>query len=522
MSCPCSAGPSAMAGSSGSIEARVKIAIRADASPRIGAGHVMRCLALADGLRARGAEVMFVCRHVTESLQRLIAEKGHRLTRLEAPPDPVPERDAPHSAWLGVPQEADAAQTLQVLAGATWDWVVVDHYALDHRWETAVRASASRILVIDDLADRVHDCDLLLDQNLYRGMGARYAGKAPDTAELRLGPRYALLRASFAAQRSLCRPRSGAVRRLLILFGGVDADDHTGAAVEIVASLALQGVAVDVVVGGEHPRRDALAGRCQALGFRIHVQTPHIAELMAQADLAIGAAGSATWERCCLGLPTIAFAVADNQVEVLDHAAEQGLLWAAGRDGLGSLARDLEALMANEPLRRHLSHAGFDAVDGLGVARIATDMGCTAIALRSATMADARDLFDWRNHPSIRAVSRESQPIEWERHEQWLASTLGDPRRILLLGHAGDRPVGVVRFDREGDTAEVSIYLVPGAQEPGAGRELLAAAEAWFSRQHPDVKRLTAAVLGSNERSHGLFRSRGYHLDASAYSKGLP
>lgn len=501
----------------------MRIAIRADASPLIGTGHVMRCLTLADALRAKGGEIQFLARHLPESLESLVRSKGHGLIRLEGlAEDPLVDGTA-YAEWLGTSQRADAAECLRAFVGASWDWLVVDHYALDKRWESTLRNSVRKILVIDDLADRYHDCDALLDQNLYDGMERRYDGKVPSDADLYLGPRYALLRPEFGAARVRIRPRTDSVRNILIAFGGVDAENHTGQAIEAAAALGA-GIQVDVVIGDGHPARARILQRCGELGFRCHVQTHHMADLMAIADLAIGAAGSMTWERCCLGLPAIAFPVAANQERLAEDAGAAGLIWAAPPrpDVATVLRRDLPALLGNGALRRHISLQAHGAVDGRGTDRIVSRLGLHGVIVDRAHGTLSSKLYSWRNDPAIRAVSRDSRPISWEAHQRWFEAVLGDPDRELLIGRVDGKEAGVVRFDIEGDSAEVSIYLVPDAPDLCSGRDLLQAAQEWILEQRPALKRIKAEVLEGNHASHGLFRSSGYDMTGAAYTKRIP
>src|SRR5688500_16006706 len=264
-------------------------AFRVDASTRIGSGHLMRCLALGNRLKERGSRVRFLCRELPEHLGKLLSDHGHELVRLGAP------------VGASLSQVADAQESLHALADRKWDWLVVDHYAFNADWESMLRPAVRRILVIDDLADRAHDCDVLLDQNLFADAAKRYAGKVPDRCILLLGPRYALLRAEFARLRETAVPRSGAVRRVLVSFGGVDQAGHTRRAVHALADLHIDGLQVEVVIGTQHPQRDEVVTDCGKFGFACHVEAWRIAEMMAAADLSVGAGGSTTWERCCLG-----------------------------------------------------------------------------------------------------------------------------------------------------------------------------------------------------------------------------
>ncbi len=200
----------------------MKIAIRVDASFQIGTGHFMRCLTLADTLKQRGAEIRFICRYLPDYLQDSLRKSGYEFKLLTSVSTEVVEGDLVHSSWLGTCQHIDAQDSVHALSDSKWDWLIVDHYALDAQWESAVRAVSKKILVIDDIADRLHDCDLLLDQNYYANMDSRYKGKVPLYCRLLLGPRYALLRDEFRQLREKVKLRTGPVKRILVFFGGVE------------------------------------------------------------------------------------------------------------------------------------------------------------------------------------------------------------------------------------------------------------------------------------------------------------
>jgi UDP-2,4-diacetamido-2,4,6-trideoxy-beta-L-altropyranose hydrolase len=497
------------------------IAFRADASVQIGTGHFMRCLTLADELARRGAQIRFVSRYLPDYLVRLLAAKGYELALLDNTKNDAAFDELAHAHWLGCSQAQDAADSLKVLSDRAWDWLIVDHYALDCRWESGLRPVVRNILAIDDIADRQHDCDILLDQNFYADMNIRYAGKVPEHCRLLLGPRYALLREEFRQLRGQVSPRKDTVQRILVFFGGMDADNYTGRAIQLLTDIGVADMQVDVVIGAQHPCREAIEDACLHHHFICHVQTDRMAELMAAADLSIGAGGGATWERCCLGLPTIAIGTAENQRKQVADAAAEGLVYAPDLkypfDQV--IGRHISALIENSALRQLISRNAMQAVDGKGVLRVAGSMGCSGIVIRTASTDDSEDLFVWRNHPSIRAVSRNSGLIGWEDHKRWFAALLGDPDRMLLIGQRDGVPVGVVRFDIRNQQAEVSIYLVPGIT--GCGRDLLHSAEIWFAQHCPGINILHAEVLGTNELSQRLFLSAGYEIQSTSYFKQL-
>lgn len=508
---------------------QMKFLFRVDASLLIGTGHVMRCLTLAKALAANGAQCHFACREHPGNLIDFIRQQGFEVAALPMPEDRQPVGgDAEvlalaHSAWLGCDWATDAAQTKIGTGGTANDWLVVDHYALDASWERAMRNVAKKIMVIDDLADRMHDCDILLDQNFYADMDRRYDDKVPPHCQLLLGPRYALLRDEFRQLHEQVNPRSGRVKRILIFFGGVDLDNNTTRAIEVLASVGGHNCYVDVVIGAHHPYREEVEATCAKQGFVCHVQTSQMSKLMALADVSIGAGGTAIWERCCLGLPTLTLCVAGNQAKQIADAASVGLLCAPELEGdlTPAIGRHARALLENGYLRCAISRNGMRTVDGRGVIRVIDNLGCNEIDIRVARLDDSESIFEWRNHSAIRMASRNPELINWENHQKWFASLQTSPDRLLLIGQREGLPVGVVRFDIKDNKAEVSIYLVPNIQPPARGRALLQSAEKWLSANRPRVNIISAHVLGGNGRSQNLFSGAGYEVESINYSKRL-
>jgi UDP-2,4-diacetamido-2,4,6-trideoxy-beta-L-altropyranose hydrolase len=355
------------------------IAFRVDATNQIGTGHFMRCLTLADGLKQRGAHIRFISRELPMHLRVMLAEKGIELASLDSNARPSPTDDLAHAHWLGTSQAQDAQDTIDVLSDQSWDWLVVDHYALDSRWETMLRQTATKILVIDDIADRQHDCDVLLDQNFYADMQTRYTGKVPSHCELLLGPRYALLRDEFRQMHEQIMPRTGPVKKMLVFFGGVDADNYTGRAIAALSEINISDSHVDVVIGAQHPYRDQIKGACAQHGFICHVQTDKMAELMGAADLAIGAGGSASWERCCMGLPALLVALADNQISIAMDLDRYGACIYIGtaKSANTELMRNALTNLLNAPSQlRALSEKAYSLVDGMGADRVCRELSC--------------------------------------------------------------------------------------------------------------------------------------------------
>lgn len=507
------------------------IAIRVDASTQIGTGHVMRCLALAAQLGNEGATMTFISRRQPGDLCGFVRARGYAVHVLAAAPQ---EGDTstcplPHAAWLGVPQAQDAKQTaeaLKALGGV--DWLVVDHYALDAEWERVQPAHAKRILVIDDVADRAHDCDILLDQNLHEDPAARYANRLPPAAVRLLGPRYALLRDEFAAARRALRPRDGVVKRLLISFGGIDAGDLTGRVLDLLANMDIRGVSADVVIGANSPHRDELHRRYAGVeGVTLHDHVSNMARLMQDADLAIGATGSTTWERCALGLPSIVVPLADNQVSTLRALANAGAAFVAAGEVLPAdraaraIAPVLDFALRAPGALRHQSQLALAVTDGKGAGRVARQMCLPEIACRKAAAADTAAIYAWRNSPEIRRSSRQPKEIDFAVHVAWFERILANPDVDLLICELAGEPVGVLRYDRKAEAAVVSIYLVPARLGGSWGNVVLAAGETWLRANWPGVRILHAEVRADNASSLAMFGSSGYARAFEQFEKRI-
>ncbi len=311
----------------------MNITFRTDASLQIGSGHVMRCLTLADELRQRGADTTFVCREHPGNLIGLIEEKGYPVIRLQQPKAEyvATTGDVAHAAWLGVSWQQDAAETITAVQDIRPQWLIVDHYAICHQWEEKLRPYIGKIMVIDDLADRPHDCNILLDQNLFQDMDTRYDRLVSANCKKLLGPGYALLRPEFLTARNNLRQRDGQVRRVLVFCGGVDPTNTTEKALQALARCEDQQFEIDVVVGAGNPHKERIKSFCTAYGgFHYHCQVSNMAELMVKADLAIGAGGATTWERCFLGLPSLVFILAENQRQSVQYLASLGVIISLG------------------------------------------------------------------------------------------------------------------------------------------------------------------------------------------------
>lgn len=362
----------------------MNVVFRADASLQMGTGHVMRCLTLADALSVAGAKCEFICRAHPGNLLDLIRSQGYTAHELAVSPglpgagvsrcDTESSEQSPaHGHWLGASQSEDAAACAPILAELQPDWLIVDHYALDARWEQALKPHYRRLMVVDDLADRPHACDLLLDQTFGRQSGD-YRLWVPGDCQVLCGSGYALLRPEFAALRSysLQRRVKSQLRQLLITMGGIDKDNATGRVLDALRESPLpDDCRIIVVMGPKAPWLNEVKHQALTMPWptEVLVGVSDMARLMADSDLAIGAAGATSWERCCLGLPTIMLVLADNQRQVA-QGLEQGQ---AARiierlQDIGSCLPKLLRHLTEHPAALQLmSQSATRIVDGKGV-----------------------------------------------------------------------------------------------------------------------------------------------------------
>jgi UDP-2,4-diacetamido-2,4,6-trideoxy-beta-L-altropyranose hydrolase len=443
----------------------------------------MRCLTLAQAARANGLSVSFVCRE--DPLIDWVETQGFDLTRLD-----------PQTTVA-----ADAAATAKAAAGASW--LVWDHYGLDAGWVAAVRALAGdtlRVLAIDDLDAAPLGSDLVLDQT--RLGNPRRHHEAGDM----IGPRFALLRPEFAAlrDRALRRPRSD-VRRILVMPGMMDAAGLAPAALDALDRIS--GIEAEVVMSSASQSRSAVETRVAERPDRtLTLDARDIAERLATADFCIGAGGMTTWERCCLGVPTLIIVVADNQAGVAEAVARAGAACRVSLDTMQDpdrLAGVLKAAFADSAA---MSHAAAGLCDGLGTQRV---LDALRARLRPLTHGDAERLYRWRLRPEIRAVSHTSGIFSWKSHLDWIERTLQRSDGLWRIYEEGAPRGFVSAVETDGGTWRWSFYIGDPASAPGAGGRMLKAMlrEIWACT---DAVVVEGEVLADNVASAALHRRLGF------------
>ena len=492
----------------------------------------MRCRTLAQELKRRGSTVSFLCRRQPGDLIGLLEQDFHVLALPELP---MASHEGLHGrnlygAWLGCSQAQDAADCLQVLQQAgisIADGLVVDHYALDAQWQAQLLDGLAqpKLLVVDDLSDRPHLANLLLDQNFFEEATAdRYGSLVPTACGQLLGPHYALLSPEYA-QLSQLVPARCEMRRILVFFGGVDPDNLTGRALDALQAPELADLTVDVVLGLQSPHREAVTEQvAQRPNTSLHRPLPSLAGLIARADLAIGAGGATTWERACLGLPSLVVTIADNQlpcVEALDKAGHVQLLGSSKDVGADQIQLAL-ILALQQPWPRG---CGQDLCDGWGAGRVATSLlGCQLpLQLRPATASDEALLLRWANDREVRTNSFSPAPIAPDDHHQWFQNGLADANRLhLIASDPTGCPLGQIRFDRQPpDSAKqpcealIDLSLDRCARGLGLARGMTRLAlQVMEQKWGPDVDAV-AEVLADNAASHATFAKLGFRIDNS-------
>jgi UDP-2,4-diacetamido-2,4,6-trideoxy-beta-L-altropyranose hydrolase len=503
------------------------IVFRVDASAQIGTGHVMRCITLATALKKNGHEIVFVARQLTTELSTKIIESNFQLSLLDYTfSDDFDE--LPHAHWLKCSQSTDANATIQIISKLNVEWVIVDHYGIDYRWHSKIKLHTDKIMVIDDIADRVHDCDMLLDQNFYINMQTRYIGKVPLNCEMLLGPEFLILRDEFILKREQAKLRTTSVKNILVNFGGVDPDNYTKTTLEILAKVTDYEYEVNVVIGTQHPAKDDIKDYCKKNGFNCYIQTNQMSVLILKADMAIGAGGATTWERCALGLPTIVLPIADNQLELVIDAATVGILYYADIDLKSKNNQNFEchirALLSNSILRSSISKRAMELIGTSGTNKIVHKLSIREntgeLYIREAIFTDANITWSWRNNKLTRQYFFNDIEIKIDDHIKWWCESLDSKERKLLLGFLSGIPIGVVRFDFENTcSANISIYLNPDLTGKGLGKRLMLEAEKWFSAKFNLVTKLTAEVKIENQISERMFIACGFKRDYIVFKK---
>ena len=334
----------------------MKVAFRVDASLNMGTGHVMRCLTLAQVLKDNGANVEFICRQHEGNLIDKIRSSGFNVYELELSDEGRVDNKLVHSPWLGVTQQQDSCDCIDILKSEKINWLIVDHYGIDKDWQQVLRPYFEKLMVIDDLADRRHECDLLLDQNLLDDMSVRYCNKKPEQCQSFFGPQYALLQKDYEILHDKVKVRKSTIENILLFFSNMDLHGLTEKSLLALTQVDASFQNIDVVISKQSAHYEKVKIQVEKLSnARLYSDLPSLAFLMEKADLAIGAGGSTHWERLCLGLPSLVITLAENQESVSRDLQKMGLIELIGK--ADNIDVDMIASAIRKVLlRRDISH----------------------------------------------------------------------------------------------------------------------------------------------------------------------
>ena len=515
------------------INKNTHVVFRVDASLQIGSGHVMRCITLANGLKKQGATVSFISREHIGNLNDFIKNQGFRvyeLPLLASSDDLIVSKEQAsklfHSAWLGVSQLEDIEECQKILQDLQVDWLVVDHYALDIQWEGALTEFCQNCMVIDDLGDRKHQCDLLLDQN-YDSTQFKYQNLVPDSCLVLSGSKYALLRDEFAQWRevSLKRRTHFKFEHLLITLGGVDVDNVTG---QILTSLKKcnlpKTLKITVVMGAMAPHLQSVKALAKSMPFvtEVKANVTNMAEVMTSADCAIGAAGATTWERCCLGLPTIQMVVAENQKQSANALA------ASGAVKLLNSLKELPGLVETAmDWMQVVSLKASNVCDGLGVKRVIDSLNETSLikVTQSQNLIEIKDyvaldseehrlVLKMRNASSIKRWMYHTDDITPQEHSKFIESLKDNQSKRYFLVNQADTILGginLTEINSQNKTAELGIFVNPFLSIKGIGQLLIQQAFD-YAYNTLDLKTLKLEVFEDNERAIKAYLKSGFKI----------
>ncbi len=440
---------------------------RADASPQIGWGHLMRCLALAQAWQLEGGHAIILSHCESDALRKHITDAGIEF---------MPVAD-PH------PDSQDLETTLEVLrtrsSGTIGNpaWLVLDGYHFDPVYQQAVRAEGYHLLVIDDLANLpAYHADILLNQNL--GAEKLKYNCDPDTTLL-LGSRYTLLRQEFLAWRGWKREIPDTAHKILVTMGGSDPGNMTLKVIRALGQVKMGGLEVVIIVGGSNPHHEVLqsASRNPQLKIRLERDISKMPELMSWADVAVTAGGSTCWELVFMTVPSLVMSIAENQLGVVNQLEALGIAVNLGwhqQVTSNQIAKSLKNLLTSSEMRRAIAQQCHAQVDGDGIDRVLSHIHGNRIRLRHVREEDKLLLWEWANTPEVRMASFSTDIISWEQHVKWFASKQKDPNCVFyLVLNEADVPLGQVRFDVDGTEATISISLDAKYRGHGYGSQLI-------------------------------------------------
>ncbi|WP_162176452.1 UDP-2,4-diacetamido-2,4,6-trideoxy-beta-L-altropyranose hydrolase [Synechococcus sp. KORDI-100] len=412
---------------------------RCDSSNLIGSGHIVRCRNIARELVKSGAEVIFICRPQSGDLIRSLDEEFNVLSLPQILPNYNLNDQSLHLSWLGCTQIEDATDCINALLSQdidTANWLVVDHYSLDSQWENIMLGyfsskSNCKLLVIDDLANRPHEADLLIDQNFFGSKTQqRYKNLVSTKCKLLLGPSYALIGPEYSQLHSLV-PLRMSMNRILIFFGGSDINNGTLKAVKALLSKEFSHIFVDIVLGFKCSSLEEINSLIKdKMNFTLHTALPSLIGLIARADLAIGTGGITTWEKACLDLPSIVISDGENQIGYNKYLHNHRYTYYLG--DIDQVNPDQIRQALNYVSSPHFFQPGSQLVDGLGVFRVIHALhdqlsthGCRVQSANNKYFTK-EFLNSYKNHINLNCKCESFKPLSYDSSHNYCVSDLSN------------------------------------------------------------------------------------------------
>jgi UDP-2,4-diacetamido-2,4,6-trideoxy-beta-L-altropyranose hydrolase len=472
---------------------REKLVFRVDASPEMGIGHVMRCLALAQAWQDTGGEAAFVMAMKAPIIENRLRSEGIGVHNVEVTPGSID----------------DATETLTIAEEHKAQWVVLDGYHFDGAYQREIKNSGKRLLCIDDYGHAYHYfADTILNQNIH-AHEQLYDHREPES-NLLLGTRFVLLRREFLKWQGWRREVPRRVRRILVTLGGGNDSNITAKVVRALERIDLEETRVVVIAGPANPYAKEIKDRLTNCSSNIQLLdgVKDTANLMAGADLAISAGGSTCWELAFMGLPSMVVPIADNQIAVAEELNKRGTairLTTQEIDSEAEMASRIGRLLYSRGIRSLMSRKGPVLVDGEGTGRLLMHMRGERLRLRKATGTDCKLLWDWANDPQVRRSSFSSQRIAWNAHRRWFLERLQKENVLCFIGvDDQDRPVGQIRFDIDEKGANVDVSVDRNKRHLGYGPILIEKGVKEIFRRTP-VKNIHAFIKAHNQSSARAF-----------------
>ena len=495
---------------------------RVDSSFKIGTGHIRRCIALGQTLKKNGVEVSFICRKHEGNLIHEVKINGFNTYELELINNFELDSDLPHAHLLGSSQKKDAEDCINILKLNKTDWLIVDHYALDEKWEKKLKNYYKKLIIIDDLADRKHLCNILIDQTLGRKK-EDYTDLVPSDCQLLIGPNYALLRSEFAEMRnySLKRRAIPKFKNLLISMGGYDIDNMTLSVLrELINSKLPKDIIINIIMSKASMNYKKIKSISKELPYKVNILSDinNVSEILSNSDIAIGAAGASTWERCCVGLPTIQIAIAKNQEFLLKMLSIKNLVKTV--EEMKDISYFLET---RQEWMKRLSILSSKVCDGRGSINVYDVISNQKMILDkfgeilifnyiNLNDDEKKIILKMRNHPNIKRWMYNQKNISVEEHFEFINKLRKDNNKNYFLIKQKEKVLGTINFIKNNykNSLNLGIYSNPLSKINNSGTILIIVASK-YAFEVIGVDKITLEVFSDNKKAINFYKKNGFH-----------